>query len=226
MSEEDGRTQEQVIRELSAEIDRHMEVDPHDDRTFEFERVGLSRIRTDWNGEDGEAVEGLHGVVEREILRHFASAFQIMNEIYEIVREPLVDTATGEIRTDQYGWTLWLRTETGAFIEDYTKLSRKDVEHFLYRITTRLFDWEQQAVKLWGDAMFAKALWEQSMARGYQASRTAGGKTVEDRTQAARMASYDDRLFGIFRTLISRQADAVVKSMNLLSQRLKDVLSA
>lgn len=226
MSEEDDKTEEQVVREASVEADQPMQVDPHDDRTLEFERTGLSRLRTTWSEEDADAMAGIHGVVEREIMVHFAGAFQIMNEIYDIVREPHVNRRTGEIEKDAYGFTIWLRTETGAFIEDYSKLGHKEVEHFLFRVTTRLFDWEQQAAQLWGDSMFAKALWEQSLARGYQAAREAGGRTVEDRTQAARLASYDERLFGIFKALISRRADAVVRSMNLLSQRLKDVLSA
>lgn len=226
MSDEKDQTEEQVVREVSEQADQPMTVDAHDDRTLEFQRTGLSRLRTAWSEEDADALAGIHGVVEREIMIHFAGAFQIMNEIYDIVREPAVDPKSGVIETDQYGFTVWLRTETGAFIEDYTKLGHKEVEHFLFRITTRLFDWEQQAAQLWGDSMFAKALWEQSLARGYQTARETGGRTVEDRTQAARLASYDDRLFGIFRALISRRADAVARSMQLLSQRLKDVLSA
>lgn len=226
MSEDDDRTEEQVIRDASAEADQSMEVDPHDDRTFEFARTGLSRMRTTWAPEDADAMAGIHAVVEREVLVHFAGAFQIMNEIYDIVREPSVDTTTGEIEKDQYGFTVWLRTETGAYLEDYSKLGHKEVEHFLFRITTRLFEWEQMAAQLWGDAMFAKALWEQSLAEGYQDARTNGARTVEDRTQAGRVASREERLFGIFRALISRRADAVVRSTTLLSQRLKDILSA
>lgn len=225
MNDEEDRTEAQVIREVAQEADQLMTVEVHDDRTFEFARTGLSRTRTTWSEEDADAMAGIHAVVEREVLLHFAGAFQIMNEIYDIVREPSVDTRSGEIEKDQYGFTVWLRTETGAYVEDYTRLGHKDVEHFLFRITTRLFEWEQMASQLWGDAMFAKALWEQSLAQGYQDSRNNGGKTVEDRTQAGRLASYDERLFGIFRALISRRADAVVRSTSLLAQRLKDVLS-
>lgn len=225
MSEEDDRTEAQIIREMSAEADQPMAVDPHDDRTLEFERTGLSRLRTSWTPEDAEALDGINGIVEREIMIYFAAAFQIMNEVYDIVREPVADS-NGEVVRDQYGFPVWLRTETGAFIEDYSKLSHKDVEHFLFRITTRLFDWEQQAAQFWGESMFAKAVWEQRLAASYAQARENGGRTVEDRTQAARLGAYEERLFGIFRALLSRKADAVVASMTRLSQRLKDVLSA
>lgn len=226
MSEEpEDRSEDRVIREESVEADRLAEVDPHDDRTQEFSRTGLSRMRMTWLPEDAEAMEGIHAVVEREMLHRFAGAYQVMNEIFDIVREPHM-LPGGEIATDVHGFTIWARTETGSFVEDYTKLGTKEVEHFLFKITTQLFEWEQQSSRLWGDAMFAKAVWEQALARGYQDSRTVGGKTVEDRTQAGRLASRDERLFAVFQALLSRKADAVTRSMSLLSQRLKDVLSA
>ncbi len=225
MSDEADRSLDRVIREESLEADRPMVVDPHDDRTLEFERVGLSRMRTEWRPEDADAIAGLHSVVEREMLIHFAGAYQVMNEIFDIVREPHVLTG-GEIATDVYGFTIWARTETGAFVEDYTKLGRKDVEHFLFKITTQLFEWEQASAKFRSDSQFAKALWEHSMAQGYQDSRAQGAKTVEDRTQAGRLASWDDRLFGIFQTSMSWKAEAIVRSMQTLGQRLKDVLSS
>lgn len=224
--EEDDRTEEQVVRDISRESDRTMEVEPHDDRTVEFARQGLSRLRTTWSAEDAEALAGIHAVVDREILRHFAAAYQILNEIYDIVREPSVDTTTGEIETDAHGFTVWLRSENGAYLEDYSRLGHKDMEHFLFRITTRLFDWEQQAADLWGDSMFAKARWEQRLASSYAEARTHGAKTVEDRTQAARLGAYDERLFGIFRALVSKKAEALVRSLTMVAQRLKDILSA
>lgn len=225
MSDEDDRSEDRVIREEADQAEQPMTVDPHDDRTHEFERVGLSRMRTEWSAEDGEAVAGIHAIVEREMLLRFAGAYQVMNEIFDIVREPHL-LPGGEIATDTYGFTIWARTETGSYVEDYARLGHKEIEHFLFKITTQLFEWEQQAARLWGDAMFAKAVWEQALARGYRDARTSGARTVEDRIQAARLSSGDDRLFGIFRTLISRHAEALVRSMNLLGQRIKDVLSA
>jgi hypothetical protein len=224
VSDEDDRSEDRVIRDESEEADRSMVVDPHDDRTLEFERTGLSRMRTTWRPEDAEALAGIHQIVDNELLVHFAGAYQVMNEIWDIVREPVVLTG-GEVQTDVNGWTVWARNELGDYIEDYSKLSHKDVEHFLFKITTRLFEWEQASARLWGDSMSAKALWEMALARGYRDARTSGARTVEDRIQAARLASEDDRFFGIFQTTLSRHADAIVRSTQLLGQRLKDVLS-
>lgn len=223
---DEEKTSEQFVREESREADRTPEIDLHDDRTQEFSHLGLSRMRLSWRDEDAQAVAGLHQMIENVILEHFGSAYQIMNDLYEIVREPKFNPETGVIETDEHGWTVWQRGESGTFVEDYSRLGSKEVKDFLFKITTRLFQWEQDAARLWGDSMFAKAVWEQALAQGYQDSRLQGARTVEDRTQAARVHAREDRLFGIFQSIISRRADAVVRSMQLLSQRLKDVLAA
>lgn len=222
MSDEE-KTTDQFVREESQEADRRPEVDLHDDRTQEFSHLGLSRMRMDWSAGDAQAMAGIHQMIENVILEHFGSAYQIMNDLYEIVREPKV-LEGGEIETDEHGWTVWERNESGAYIEDYSRLGSKEVKDFLFKITTRLFQWEQDAAKLWGDSMFAKAVWEQAIGQAYQDSRSQGARTVEDRTQAARVSAREARLFGIFQSVISRRADAVVKSMTNLAQRLKDVL--
>lgn len=219
------RTADRVMREESEEADRALEVDLHEDRTQEFATHRENRLRYDWSDEFRDEIHGIHSVVERLLLETFSGAYQIMNEMYEIVREPKLSETSGEIETDVYGFTIWAVNEYGNYIEDYTLLGSKEVKDFLFKITTRLFQWEQDAARIHGDAMYAKALWERSFALGYTESRLNGGRTVEDRTQAGRVASLDDRFFGIFQSNLSRRADALVRSMTLISQRLKDVLS-
>jgi len=223
---EDDRTEDQIIRDESAEADRPMSVEPHDDRTQEFTPRREGRMRHDLRPEDQDAVDGLRGIADRIMLERFGDAYVIINDLYEIVREPLVDPVTQEIQEDEHGFTMWARTDTGGYIEDYSRLTSAHVRDFLFRITVRLFAWEQEAASIRGDAMYAKAIWEQALSQGYQDARSApGGRTVEDRTQAARRHAREDRFAGIFQTTLSWRADALVKSMNLLSQRLKDVLS-
>ncbi len=216
--------EERAAQEESEGHDDLMEVDLHEDRTREFSSDGQSRMRTSWLPEDGDDLSVIHRLVDEILLEQFGDAYLIMNDLYEIVREPRVD-GQGVIQTDRYGFTVWERTESGSYIEDYSRLGSKEIKDFLFKITTRLFDWEQKAATLWGDAMYAKALWEGRFSRGYLDSRTTVGKTVEDRTQAGRDVAMADRFFGIFQSVLSRRADALVRSMTLLSQRMKDVLS-
>jgi len=213
------RAAEAVVRELSAEADRLMEVEVHDDRTREVSHTSLSRMRVEWTGEDRIAMDGIHEVVDNRMAVLFGDALRIMNDIYSIVRiEQVVD---GVVVRDPYGFPLWEVNESGGYVEDYSRLTHHDLRDLLFRITTRLFDWEQKAAQLWGDSMFAKSQWEQAIAHGYDQ----GTGTVESRTQAARRVSREERLFAIFQAVLSRRADATVRSMERLSQRLKDVVS-
>ena len=73
----------------------------------------------------------------------------------------------------------------------------------------------------WGEAMFAKAMWEETFSIGYSASVSG---TIDDRTAAGRIGAAEERYFAIFMTLYSRKAEAITRSMALLGQRLKDTL--
>lgn len=222
-SETTERAAETAIREASAEAEIPSEVDPSPDRTREIRFTSFTRMRTDWSGEDGAQVALLRNIIDGRLLHLFPGCYQLMNELYDIVREPVCD-AQGVVQTDAHGFAIWARSETGAYIEDYSQLTGRQREDFLFRITTNIFEWKQLAADLWGEAMFAKVEWEEVMANGFLES-SVGKNTDEARTQRGRLASTDHRYFAIFQSLLSRKADAMVNSLELLGQRLKDVLT-
>lgn len=213
---------EAAVREASKEADETMEVDVHQDRTREMKTPGFSRMRTDWHGPDATQISALKAIVDGRILVLYSDAFVIMNEVYDLVREKQADS-DGVILVDSHGFPIWERHPSGAFVEDFTVLTLGQKEDLLFRITTRLFEWQQTRADLWGEAMFAKAQWEEAMAIGFD--DPPGRLTVDDRTQKGRLYSRDERYFAIFRSLLSRRADAVTSSLELLGQRLKDSLS-
>jgi hypothetical protein len=216
------RAAEVAVREASETADDALVVDPHADRTVEFRRIGLTRMRTDWRGDDAVQIDAVKGIVEDRMLHLFPEAYVIMNDLWEIVRDKEVD-ADGVPIKDVHGFDIWKRTSIGSFVEDYSRLGIRERQDFLFKITTNIFEWEQTAANLWGEAMFAKAEWEQAMADGFLTT-IAGKNTDEARTQRGRLASADERYFGIFAGLLSRKADALVRSMVTLGQRLKDTL--
>jgi hypothetical protein len=187
-----------------------MEVEPHRDRLV---RPYFQRMRTEWNSDQKMVLQRVHHRVEKQIQEVFAEAFDIMIELYDVVRTRVVDVDADDV---------WEKTSSGAYREDWGKLTHKQRERFLFLITTRLFTWEQQAAGLNFEAVFAKAEWEQSFATGYE-SLPGTRPTIEDRTSRARLTSQDDYYFALMRTYFSRRADAVVRSMSGLAQRLKDV---
>lgn len=214
---------DQVERAVKGEREKFddvtaLETDP--ERTLEHRTPGFRRIRTKWSGEDGQIVRHVLQLVESELVRDFADAYQLMNRLLEIVREP--EHVNGEIKTDLHGFTIWKRDEFGDFVEDWTKLGIKQRELFLFQLTTRLVAWEQQAADSWGEAMLSKATWEERFAKCFD--DPPGRLTVEDRTQKGRLGSMDERYFAITRSLYSRKAEALVRSMERLCQRLKDVM--
>ena len=211
-----------AVKAESAESDSPAEVRVHEDHTREMKTPGFTRMRTEWYGEDRAHMEALRAIADGTIMRLYPDAFVLIADLFEIVREPEVDE-DGVVQKDQFGMVKWARTQNGAFIEDYSRLTHQNREDFLFRITANLFEWQQTRADLWGDAMFAKALWEEAFATGFS---TAPGTrpTVDDKTQRGRLYAAEERYFAIFQTLLSRKADAVTSSLELLGQRLKDVL--
>lgn len=195
-------------------------VDPEETR--ETKTPGFSRMRVEWSPHDAPILDSLRIQVDGVIVRTFTDAYEIMNQVYDLVREAEVDEKTGEIATDRFGYKIWKRKATGEFIEDFSLLTLREREDLLFRITTRLFDWKQRQADMWGDAMFAKAQWEEAMAIGFDEPE--GRLTVDARTQKGRLYSREQRYFAIFQSLISRRADAVVQSMEMLGLRLSQRL--
>lgn len=234
MSDEQGieRGQIRASGQTAATEEARDEADaitePHDDavlpeeRERTFRNPGFSRMRTEWNSEDHAVIQHAKGVVEGRLLENFSDAYQVMYEVYDLVRTPLTDDK-GVIETDQWGFTLWARNPSGSYEEDWSRLTSKERQNLLFTITTRIFDWEQRAADAWGEAMFAKAQFEEQFAIGFDEPEKA---TVDHRRARANLAARDERYFAIFLTLYSRKADAVVRTMSLLGQRLKDSMGA
>lgn len=212
-------TSEEITKEVAATFDQvagdaSMEGDPKRDR---LRRPYFQRLRTEWTSEQQIMLNRIHHKVEKQIEEVFHDAFEILFELWDVVRTRLTDE-------DEPG-ELWEKLPSGSYREDWGKLTHKQRERFLFLITTRLFTWEQLAAHLNFDALFAKAEWETSFATGYE-SLTGTRPTIEDRTARARLVSQEDYYFALMRTYFSRRADAVVRSMGAIAQRLKDVHTA
>lgn len=223
VTEREAKAVEAAIEREQEGADQPAEVRVHEDETKEMRTPGFSRMRFDW-GEHASMMQMILQVADDRVAVAFTDAYQIINDIYEIVREKSYDPQTGEIRVDRHGWPIWERTESGRYVEDYSRLGIKEREEFLFQITTRLFDWEQRAAEHWAEAMFAKAMWEERFALSFMDTSEGGRKTDEAMTQRGRLGSREERYFALFESAVSRKVDAIVKSLERLSQRLKDSL--
>ena len=224
-----GETQaDEVTKEESDALLEEIEIDamphlPEEGYQLHFRTPGFSRMRTDWNGPEGDVVRSVLRAIDDRIQHEFLDAYEIMNTLYELVRTPETDAQGDPIR-DAHGFKVWKRRENGTWDEDWTRLTRAQKENVLFEITARLFSWEQRAANRWTEAMLAKGAWEEAFSLAYRIPQ--GRATIEDRTAAAKADSADTRYFAIFAAAYSRRAEAIVRTMALIGQRLKDSLAA
>ena len=188
-----------------------------------FRTPKFMRMRFNWGDDDErKVIVGVHDVIQTVMIREFTECYRILSDIQDIVRTPVIDKLTGEVYKLN-GQTVWELTPSGYPAEDYSRLSHTQVENFLGTIVTRLFAWEQATARMWTDAMMAKARFEERFAIAYGES---GRRTVDDRTAAGNEDAAEERYHAIFLTGLSRRADALVRSMDRLQQRLKDLMVA
>jgi hypothetical protein len=211
-------TAEEVSPEAIGDIDKPVQPEP--EKPVNLTRA-FQRMRTDWNSKDRETIQSVKSIVDQQIFENFRDAYALMFEIQNLVRLPQVDE-NGEVKTDEAGWPLWQENRDGTYVEDWDNIKRKDRERFLHMIITRMFDWEQTAADIWGEAIFAKAQLEEAFATGFDSIADAKA-TVDARTARANRLSADHRYLAVYKSYYSRKADAIIRSMQGLSQRFKDL---
>jgi hypothetical protein len=221
----DARRVQRVLDEVTEDAETPAVPDPFPDRSRLFQTVGFSRMKERWTSEEQTIISAAREQAENELMMHFSEFYLFLNGLYEIVREKKT-TSSGLPMTDRYGYPEWKRDEFGMFVEDWSKLTERDKEHFLYGITTRLVIWEQQAGAFWGEAMFAKAQWEERFALAFREAPFTEGKrpTEADRREYSQIHSREDRYFSLYLSMRSRQAQDLVRSMERLAQRVKDTI--
>lgn len=192
------------------------------DRARALRGTNLSRMRISWSPQDRLVMAAVRDTAERYLREVFAPAFEVMDSVWSRVREPVWDDEHDCPMRDAYGGIQWKRGVTGRPLEDWTRLGDKERERALYQTLSVLFELEQIAGDLWGEAMFAKAAWEHKFADAFQAPE--GKLTEADRTAAGRRGSVEERYFAIYRSWLSRRADAIIGTIRLLNQRMKDTI--
>lgn len=218
------RAADVVADEQAEDMDAAMDEEVLDiERELTFQSAALSRMRTEWTGESRIAMDRIDSAIRDVMVDTFMDAYVLIEELYGLVREPAVDPETGETLTDKYGFTEWVKSDVGVYVEDWTRLTSKEREHYLLRLTTHLFEWEQKAADLWTQAMFSKAVWTESFATHFN---DAVRGTVDHRTARGNMRSAEDRYFALYLSALSRKSDALVRSMERLTLRLRDSMGA
>jgi hypothetical protein len=220
---ESGAAEEAKV--ASEEMTEPVEPQLPEERARHWRTPGFTRMRFTWaTTEDEVVIRRAQSEVDQVIQELFSDAFILVSRIFDIVREPEVGP-NGAPLTDEHGLPVWKRLLDGGYNDDYSKLTRRQREDFMFQITTNLFLWEQRAASVWGDAMFSKAQFEERFAVAYdEPGEIRGRDTVEGRSARANTAAAEDRYYAIFLSVLSRRADSVVRSLDRLGMRIKDSL--
>lgn len=197
------------------------DIGPDRERYF---RTNFSRMKLDWSPDEKAQMQRLLGFADGALREKFPEIYDLLDdELYPAVREPQLHPDTQQPLRDLAGNVMWKRDEHNRIIERYDRLGDAEARQILYKIGTQLIAWRQRRDMLHGEAMFAKGLWEEVFSNGYISAR--GGRlTVDDKTQAGRLASMDERYFSIFKSMISRRADSLVYSMERIEEMLMKTL--
>lgn len=195
-----------------------------EERTPAFDRTGFSRMRMYWRPEDAEIRRKMRAKVDELVLDAFLDAFMVADQIWDLVRQQEVDEVTGELRFDSAGNKVWKRLPGGGFAEDWTRLDHAEREGLLFTITMNLLIWKQRVADFQSDALFAKAKWTEMFAGHFDRYDGSGKGTVDARNAHANVHTAQDRYFALYVSWLASRANAIVATMEVLGQRLKDVL--
>lgn len=222
-----GRTAaEEAAHEAVAEIEVPPSPKLHTERVVKFDLHGFNRIRTDWRKDDRDRLKRAERTTEDVLIDRFWTLYAIRQGIFEQVREPVVDE-DGVIQTDRHGLTRFRKDPTtGLYIEAWDEIGDKALRGFLLRIISHLFEWEQTAEHLRTQALYAKSVYEELFAAKFDEQPPMAGVKPTDasRDQYARRVCAEDRLFALYMSGLSREADKLVQGMDRMQQRFKDLL--
>jgi len=229
MTQADGEQQQGQLTRIFAEADKlpggpgehPAEPDIPPDRTRQFTLVNFSRMRSEGPAQDLIKVQEMGRIADGVLARAFSDAWWLLERLYRVVREPSVGIG-GVKLTDIHGHTRWQRNELGYIIEHWDRLGDAERDDFLHELVIHLVEWRQQAAVMWGSAMFAKGIWEEKFAWGYTTLDAEGGRklTIDDRTQHGHLVSIEERYFSIFQSMLSRRADALIRSLERIEALL------
>lgn len=215
-------TVDAVAREAAKEMTQPVEeaVLPEERKTS-WKRTGFTRMSLEWGSEEQVTMHQVLRQVRRLYVKAFPDLVELEMDLLLRVRLPV--SVDGEISRDEYGYPVWQQTTTGAYIEDWQRMTSAEREGFLHRIYTSLFDWQRRRVEAWTEAMFSKARWEEAFGEGYTNS---GGKTDRDREERGKLSSMEERYFALYKSAFAEMVKSQVDAVEKMGQRLKDVHQA
>lgn len=215
---------EDAAKDSAAELDKPI------DQTKDAKEVlktlnltrGFQRMRMDLQGTEKDVLNSMMANMEKLIHEEFAEEFAIMNDIHWEVRTP-VNGIDDNMAYDQWGFPIYEKNPDGSYVEDWGRLTQKQIKHFIFRIINCTFSGEQKSADAWGRALLAKTRYEEVFALSFDSHPNAKA-TNEVRENHAESKAIDYKYYAVLQTWYSRKAEGIIKRMDALHQRMKDSL--
>ena len=215
--EESAKEEAKILFDLPIDKGEMPLEDPIHDR--KWRTPGFQRMRFDWDDEADIQVTAALRKLDEDLKEDFPEVFELLDSIRDLIREKVVDPATGEIMLGEDGKPLWLKTSTGHYVEDYTKLTLRVRENLLFKITFLLPKWDQLSQNIWLESMFARVAWEERYAIAYNGPY---GKTMGEREAAGKRDAIDERYFAVILAAYSRKSASLVYEVRQIASRLEN----
>lgn len=160
----------------------------------------FKKIEFSWREEDRNAISQLRAAAEAVCTSLFSDSVTALDRFYSSIRVYDPDRP-GRL----------MKTETGAFVEDWSQLSGQDLIQAIFDLQRQKVFNSQQLSNLFLEASFAKQI---STDVFHEAYRKLMEGTVGDRTAYANQVSKVDRYAAFFRYWIWHSASAVQKEID------------
>ena len=191
---------------------------PSVDSTFEpvvdaaalDEKVDI-RLSIEWGEDDREAIEFIKSKIEEGIRHEYAQVFAEEEHLLAKVRIPYPPGS---------GVPGWQRNPDGSYIEDWGRLSLRDMEQFIQAASSEAFFSSQRVVNAYAEAVFAKFTYDDAYDDAY--SRQLSG-TVGDKTARAKRRTQKERWLALFKSLYYKRAQEVVGKLDAHVRRVERV---
>lgn len=191
------RIQEEAERDLEAGLVPVIEEAPEE---VHPQLKLFQKIEFSWKEEDKNAIKQLRAAAERVFQDLYSGSVAALDRFYSSIR----------VRDPEHHLR-WLKTETGAFVEDWSQLSGQDLIKAIFDLQREKVLINQKLSDLFLEASFAKQI---STDVYYEAYRRLMEGTVGDRTAYANQQSKVDRYAAFFRYWIWHSANAFQREMD------------
>lgn len=202
------RIQDEVAKELEAGNIPVLEEEPEE---VHPQLALFKKIEFSWKEEDKQAVKQLRAAAEAVFENLFSGSVEALDRFYSSIRVHDPD------RPGRY-----LKTEAGAYVEDWSQLSGQDLIKAIFDLQREKVYTSQALSNLFLEASFAMKV---STDVYYEAYRKLMEGTVGDRTAYANQQSKVDRYAAFFRYWIwhsshsfQKEIDATVRVLEKMAE--------